>query len=81
MKRCMLIMLLILLVGSYSALAADQSSKQVKLDLGTIRITEPTQSETENTVIIKDFSFSPPSSPCLWEQKSPGTIRIALGIP
>ncbi len=59
MKRCMLIMLLILLVGSYSALAADQSSKQVKLDLGTIRITEPTLSETENTVIIKDFSFQP----------------------
>lgn len=59
MKRCILTVLLILLIGSYSSCSAQgQTIKQVKFDLGA-GLSQSGRSGTEDSVKIKDFSFQP----------------------
>lgn len=60
MRKFILIVLLILLIGSSGAIAQDQQSKQLQFHLGGTKVSQiADQSAPSSTVIIKNFSFSP----------------------
>jgi len=60
MRKIIPIVLLILLIGSFSAMGQDQKDKQLQLNLGGTVLNQVSgQSTSSGAVIIKNFSFQP----------------------
>ncbi len=60
MRKIIPIVLLILLIGSFSAIGQDQKNKQLQLNLGGTVLNQVSDlSAPSGTVIIKNFSFQP----------------------
>jgi hypothetical protein len=60
MRKFIPIVLLILLIGSFSAIGQDQQNRQLQFNLGGALLNQiPDQSAPSGTVIIKNFSFQP----------------------